>query len=259
MGIVTPTNPAVLDFKGIHLYHADVSNCAARVRFLLDEKGLAWESHHINLRKKENVTAAYFAINSKGIVPSLVHDGTVVVESNDILRYLEEKFPEPSFLPASQAGREKVDEWLTLSGDIHMPGIKTFQYVKVNSKLLQKTEEEVERYRRLQKHEDMLSFHAKHDTPGSNFSDEEFSNAVAMLDTAFSEMDAMLSGNDWMIDNTYSLTDISWAPSITTLLRGGFPFEKYANVTAWYARIGERPAFRSAVAAWQPGQERHAG
>ena len=259
MGIVTPTNPAVLDFKGLHLYHADVSNCAARARLLLEEKGLPWESHHINLRNKENVTEEYFGINSKGIVPTLVHDGTVVVESNDILRYVEEKFPEPSFWPADPAARNRVDEWLDLSGDIHMPGIKTFQYVKVNSKLLKKTDEEVARYRQLQKHEDMLTFHAEHDTPGSDFSEDEFANALAMLNAAFSEMDGMLAGNEWMIGNRYSLADISWAPSITTLLRGGFPFEPYKNVQAWYERVQQRPAFKTGVAVWQPGQERHAG
>ena len=130
MGIVIPTNKSVLDFTGLHLYHGDVSNCAARVRFALDEKGLPWESHHINLRKKENVTEEYFGINSKGLVPTLVHDGTVVVESNDILRYLEEKYPQPSLLPSDEAARRKVDEWLTLSGNRHMPGVKTFQYVQ---------------------------------------------------------------------------------------------------------------------------------
>jgi GST-like protein len=259
MGVVTPTNTAVLEFRGIHLYHADVSNCAARVRLLLDEKGLPWESHHINLRRKENLTEEYFGINSKGLVPSLVHDGTVVVESNDILRYLEGQFPQPGFLPASEAARLKLDEWLQLSGDIHMPGIKTFQYKKVNSRLMKKTPEEVALYRRLQKHEDMLAFHAKHDTPGSEISEEDFSRAVAMLDATFARMNEMLSDDDWLIDNTYSLADISWAPTITTLARGGFSFERYHPIQAWYERVSQRPAFKSAVAAWQPGHERHAG
>jgi glutathione S-transferase len=259
MGIVTPTNTAVLEFKGLHLYHADVSNCSARVRLLLDEKGLPWESHHVNLRRKENITEEYFGINSKGLVPSLVHDGKVVVESNDILRYLEEKFPQPGFLPASEAARLTVDEWLHLSGDIHMPGIKTFQYRKVNSRLMRKTPEEVARYRRLQKHEDLLAFHAKHDTPGSDISEEDFSKAVSILNATFSRMNEMLSGNDWLIGNAYSLADISWAPTVTTLTRGGFPFESYRNIGTWYERVSQRPAFGSAVAVWQPGQERHAG
>lgn len=251
MGIVTPSNKAVLDYKGLHLYHAHRSVCSARVRLALEEKGLAWESHHINLKGRENISEEYFGINSKGLVPTLIDDGVVVVESNDILRYLEDKFPEPGFLPQKPESRRELDEWLTLSGDIHMPGIKTFQYVRVNARELKKTDEEVALYRRLQKNQDLLEFHAKHDMPGNSFSDEEFDNAVAMLNKAFSRIERMLSGNEWMFENTYSLADISWAPAVTTLKRGDFPFDDFPNVQIWYERASQRPAFVSAVFDWQ--------
>ena len=42
MAIVTPTNKEVLDFEGLHLYHASYSNCSMRVRMTLEEKGLPW-------------------------------------------------------------------------------------------------------------------------------------------------------------------------------------------------------------------------
>ena len=51
MGVVTPTNKEVLDFKGLHLYHAGVSNCSMRVRLTLEEKKLPWTSHHVDLFK----------------------------------------------------------------------------------------------------------------------------------------------------------------------------------------------------------------
>ncbi|MDE0819186.1 MAG: glutathione S-transferase N-terminal domain-containing protein, partial [Pirellulaceae bacterium] len=81
MVLVEPTNLAMLDFKGLHLYHAHISNCSARVRLLLEEKKLPWESHHIILAKRQNITEEYFGINPKGVVPSLVHDGKVITES----------------------------------------------------------------------------------------------------------------------------------------------------------------------------------
>ena len=162
-------------------------------------------------------------------------------------------------LPESEAARRQVDEWLDLSGDIHMPGIKTYLYKTTISKMMKKTPEEVALYKRLQKHEDLLTFHAKHDTPGSEIPAEDFSNAAAMLDDTLSKMDKMLSGNEWLIDNTYTLADISWAPTIPTLKIGGFPLESYQNVQAWFDRLSQRPAYNSAVARWQPGQQRHAG
>ena len=56
MGVITPTNKEVVDFKGLHLFHAGVSNCSMRVRLTLEEKQLPWTSHHVDLFEKENLT-----------------------------------------------------------------------------------------------------------------------------------------------------------------------------------------------------------
>jgi glutathione S-transferase len=252
MPIVQATNSDVLSLEGLHLYHASTSNCSARVRLLLEEKGLTWENHHIDLKKKENISEAYFGINSKGLVPSLVHDGVVITESNDILRYLETTFIENNFSPESTEDHKLMEELLVLSAEIHMPGIKTFQYIKVNTKSLKKTEEEVARYHELQKHEEMLTFHNKHDLPGSKFSDEDFSSAVEMLSDAFSRINTLLDGGKWILGNDYTLADISWSTTITTLLRGDFDFSKFPNVVDWYSRMQARPTFKKAVTDWLP-------
>lgn len=70
--IVTPTNKSVTALDGMHLFHADISNCSMRVRMVLAEKELPWTSHHLDLRKKETVTPEYFGIHPKGLVPTLV-------------------------------------------------------------------------------------------------------------------------------------------------------------------------------------------
>ena len=62
MGIIKPTNKSVESFKGLHLYHANMSNCAMRVRIALEEKGLNWTSHLLDLMKGENLTDEYFGI-----------------------------------------------------------------------------------------------------------------------------------------------------------------------------------------------------
>ena len=78
--IVNPTNKSVAKLEGLHLFHADMSNCSMRVRMALTEKDLPWTSHHLDLRKKEAVTPEYFGIHPKGLVPTLVHDGVVHIE-----------------------------------------------------------------------------------------------------------------------------------------------------------------------------------
>lgn len=250
MGIINPTNKSVLLLKGLHLYHADRSNCAARVRLLLEEKGLEWTSHHINLGKKENITEEYFGINPKGVVPTLVHDGKVIVESNDILVYLEETFPEPGFRDVPADRQSEIDYWLQQSGDMHLPAIKTHQYYKINAALLPKSKEEEALYKKLQKDPDMLAFHGKH-SAGNSFSEDDAKAAIVLLNAIFEEMNQALSGGNWLVGDAYTLADISWSPTITTLLAGGFDFSPYPEVESWYDIVRQRPQFEKAVFEWR--------
>ena len=89
----------VLDWKGLHLLHFAGSSCSQKTRIFLNLKGVAWESHPVNLAAQKNYTPWFLGINPRGLVPVLVHDGRVIIESNDILAYLEEIFPEPPLIP----------------------------------------------------------------------------------------------------------------------------------------------------------------
>lgn len=250
MPIVEPTNRSVLGLEGLHLYHADRSNCSARVRLLLEEKGLPWVSHHIDLKMKENISEEYFGINPKGLVPALVHDGTVVVESNDILAYLETEFPEPGFRAVPDGDQPAIDYWLKASGDTHLPGIKTIQYFRRVARLLKKSDDEFRRYRELQTDPELLKFHARHGAPGSRLTEEDAAEATALMNRVFEEMDGVLAGSDWIVGGAYTLADISWAPSVTTLEIGGFDFSPFPNVQAWYGRVSSRPQFDAAFLKW---------
>jgi GST-like protein len=126
MGIIQPRNKEVESLKGIHLYHSAISNCAMRVRIVLEEKRLPWESHHLDLLKGETHTEAYFGINPYGVVPTLVDDGVVIIESDDIMEYLDDKYPEPPLRPADTARRAEIHAWLKLATGIHVKSVKTF-------------------------------------------------------------------------------------------------------------------------------------
>ena len=49
----------------ITLYHYWDSFCSFKVRLCLEEKGLDWTGHHINLMRFENLTPDYLAVNAK--------------------------------------------------------------------------------------------------------------------------------------------------------------------------------------------------
>ena len=130
MGIVTPTNKAVTKFKGLHLYHSGISNCSMRVCMTLEEKKLSWVSHHLDLVKKEHITPEYFGINPNGVVPTLVHDGVVIIESDDIIDYLDKTFPEPPLRDLSVEGGQEMYHWMKKAVEIHVKAVKTYIYDK---------------------------------------------------------------------------------------------------------------------------------
>ena len=84
----------------LELYHANHSTCSQKVRLCLAEKGLKFKGHLINLATKEQLDPEYLKINPNGVVPSLVHDGRIIIDSSVICEYLDETVPEPRLVPS---------------------------------------------------------------------------------------------------------------------------------------------------------------
>ncbi len=108
----------VLGWKGVHVLHFAGSSCSQKLRIFLNLKGIPWESHPIDLPGHENFKPWFLGINPRGLVPVLVHDGAVHIESNDIIQYLEKTFPEPRLIPAGQ--ENEVAALLKHEDDLHL-------------------------------------------------------------------------------------------------------------------------------------------
>lgn len=251
MGIVTPKNESVLEFKGLHLYHAHVSNCSMRVRMTLEEKQLSWTSHHLNILRKEHIRAEYFGINPNGLVPTLVHDGKVIIESDDIIDYLDDEFPDPPLKPAGGKDRGEMYHWLHRATAIHLVAVKPYIYFKRVGKRMAHSQAEDEKYRSLQTNPDLLEFHRKSTNEG--FSDEEIKTAKSILDECFNEMNRILEKQEWLAGDDFSLADIAWVPLHFTLEKlAGYEFEALNNVEKWTQRLIARSSYRSGIAKWWP-------
>lgn len=83
----------------IKLYHGTTSVCAIKVRLVPAEKGLDWEGEILNLQQGDQHMPEYLKLNPNGVIPTLVHDGNVIIESSIILGYLDEAFPDPPSTP----------------------------------------------------------------------------------------------------------------------------------------------------------------
>jgi RNA polymerase-associated protein len=86
----------------ITLYDADRCPYCARVRIVLAEKGVEVETVQIDLADRPGWL---YEKNPTGRVPVLEDELFVLPESQVIMEYLEERYPEPALLPADPADR----------------------------------------------------------------------------------------------------------------------------------------------------------
>ena len=111
------------------LYHNDMSSCSQKVRLMLAEKGLEWESRHLDLRAGEHQKDWYIKLNPRAVVPTLIDGDIVVPESNVINEYLDERFPDPPLKPAEPFGRARMRLWTKqLDEGVHDAGIAVLSF-----------------------------------------------------------------------------------------------------------------------------------
>ena len=213
----------------------------------LIEKGLDWTSHHLDLRKKENISDDYFAINPNGLVPTLIDDGVVHIESNDIIDYLDRRYPAPSL----RAGCDESEmlEWLRLAASIHIPAIKPYVYATKMQAKLKKTNEEQAKYDSLQTNEQLRTFHSRH-AGDSAFGESDIAKSEEILSDCFGRLESTLTDRDWIMGDNFTLADISWIPIHFVLSGCGYNFASHPNITRWSSSFSDRESYREGILRW---------
>ena len=239
----------------LELYHNDMSVCAAKVRMVLAEKGLDWKGHALNLRAGDTLKPEYLRLNPNGVVPTLVHDGRVVIESTVICEYLEDAFPELSLRPRDALARARMRLWTKqIDEGVHAATGTLSTCIAFRHQHLTKTPEELKKYfdavplaerrERIQKAVELGM-----DAP-------TFAPALRRFDKLLADLDAALSNCEWLAGDGFSLADISYAPYMARLEHLGLDdlITSRPRVGAWKDRLFQRPSYQSAVAAWfNPG------
>lgn len=227
----------------LELYHAGLTSCSKKARLCLAEKGLDYVSHYLNLGAFEHVTPEYQAINPNGVVPSLVHDGRVIIESTVINEYLDEAFPEIPLRPADLVARAKMRIWGKMADEYGLAAIRipTWSRTKTNNVNTLKDKNEldaiVDRIP-LKDHRDKYRQIA-----AGGFSEAEFAESRAKMDFIFARAEADLANGPYLAGETYSLGDINILPYIDSFI-GLRPelAETHPRTSDWHRRVMARPA-----------------
>lgn len=116
----------------MRLYAYFRSSTSYRVRIALNLKGLDYEIAPVDLRRSEQRSEAYRAINPFGGVPVLEADERHYAQSMAIIELLEERYPRPSLLPIEAERRHVVRELAYgIATELHAPlNLPVLQYLK---------------------------------------------------------------------------------------------------------------------------------
>lgn len=241
------TTEEVKSWQGLHLLHFAGSSCSQKVRILLNEKGIPWESHPVDLPRNAHATPWFLGINPRGVVPVLVHDGVVHVESNDIMAYLDAEVPseaEPYF-PRDEAERRIVDESLALEDALHMALRTVTMGFLAPGSLVKKSPKVLDAYEKAGAAD---ASRAKEVAWWRAFAEqgvtkEDASVAFRDFESAFEELEKRLVDRPWLIGERISVLEIAWVISVHRLVMARYPLERHPRLAAWYAKLLERPAF----------------
>lgn len=233
----------------LQLYTHPMSPCAQKVRIVLHEKNIAWESVFVDLPAKANLEPEYLKLNPLGVVPTLVDDGQPVIESSIICEYLDDRFPEPSLRPADAWQTSRMRFWMKhIDIKVH-PSCGALQWPLVMAdKLKTMTAEEqqqminrvVEKPRR-ERQRRLLEL--GYDAP-------DVADAVGVYEKTMQDMDEILAAQSWLAGETFSLADAAMAPYFQTLKQFGWSdwYQRRPRVAEWYARVQERESYKVGVA-----------
>jgi len=86
-----------------------------KVALILAEKGISFDRVEIDLRARQQKTAAFLAVNPMGQVPVYVDDEGVHTDSRHIIQYLDQRYPQPRFFPTDPALLQDVLAWIEFS------------------------------------------------------------------------------------------------------------------------------------------------
>jgi glutathione S-transferase len=235
----------------IALYHNDMSVCAQKVRMTLAEKQLPWESHHLDLRAGDQQKPEYLKLNPNSVVPTLVDNGAVIIESTVICEYIDDGYPQQSLRPSAPAARAAMRLWTKqLDETVHAATSTLSNGIAFRHQKLVWGMTKLEEFHRNMPNPARREQSWENITKGVE--SRYFIDAAKRFDKLLNDMEAALANSTWLAGEEFSLADVSYAPYLTRLdhLQLQFLWDRRPHIPHWYDRLRERRSYREAFDAW---------
>jgi glutathione S-transferase len=234
----------------VTLYHGRTSVCSIKARLALAEKGVSFESRLMTLRG-DQFDPAYLKLNPNAVVPTLVHDGGVIIESTVIMRYVDEAFPGPALTPSEALARAKVRMTEKLMDEHVHNACTTLTFATANrASLARLTPEELEA--ELAKSPDPKRAEIKRQVVRHGLDAPVIPDALRQQEKLLTVIESAMKDAPFIAGSAWSLADAAATPYVWRLdkLKLAGMWDDRPGVAAWYARIRQRPSFKTAVEDW---------
>src|SRR5262249_39250686 len=227
------------------LYNAPQSTCSQRVRFVLNAKKLPFAEVKLDLLAGDQLKPDYLKLNPNGVVPTLDHDGAIIIDSSVIIEYLDEVAAAPeSFTPAEPADRAKMRALMRFIDEMPAAAVRvpTFNLAFL-PRFQAMSEEEFIAFANAKplRREFMLAM-------GRNgFPPAEMDAALGRLARTLERMaDAIAaSGGPWLMGARPTLADVAVMPAMVRMadLRLDKMWAQMPTIAGWDDFIRAHPAF----------------
>jgi glutathione S-transferase len=171
------------------------------------EKGLEFESVYVDLHKFEQHAPWFVAINPKGQVPVLDHNGVIVTQTTVINEYLEDVFPgAPPPRPADAGSKARMRFWNRFI-DEHVTNYVSMQHrmVSVIARSIESGE-----FEKLLERIPLLEQREKWRTARSGCSESDLANAARKVEVAVDNVEQQLGTTPWLAGEMFTLADINF-------------------------------------------------
>jgi glutathione S-transferase len=190
----------------------------------------------------------HLALNSKGVVPTIVHNNNVVIESTVICEYLDETFALNPLRPGKAFERAQMRLWTKQEDGIH-DAINTVTSVMVFCPLQrrQTTEQQAAWARNIP---DLAKRQKWEELMRDGMTAPALTTALVRLRGLMNDMESALTVGPWLVDNAFSIADIGLVPFFARLeaLSLNFMFHEYPRLAEWLERAKQRKSFTDAIA-----------
>jgi GSH-dependent disulfide-bond oxidoreductase len=204
----------------IQLYTMATPN-GQKVSICLEEMGLPYEAHLINIMKNDQFDPDYLKLSPNGKIPTLLdphgpEDKPIyLMESIVILQYLADKTGR--FLPQTYHARMEALQWLTFQAAHLGPMFGQFGHFFLFAK----------------------------DKTTDTYAKDRYTQEAKRI---FRVLETRLAGRDFILED-YSIVDMAmvpWVEGLVNFYKGGevMEIDTLKNVQAWRARVTARPGYQ---------------